>query len=226
MITLRKAEDRRHVKSRERDTWMTFDPEGAADSHRRGFRALDSLNEDRLSPGMSLFPPAREDVDILTYVLEGRLIRPESSGRLETGEFRRSGAGGNERSRVLNGSLSDIARVFQCGLAPGGVAAPEQKRFPTADREGVLRLVASLDGRDGSLRWAPDVLLYSSVLLLGHHVIHEVAAGRGTWLQVIKGSVLLREHELGAGDGAALEGEASVALTARKPAEILLFDLA
>lgn len=226
MITLRRAEDRRHVKDRDRDTWMSFDPDGAADPFRRGFRSLDSFNEERLAPGVPLFLPLREDVDVLTYVMEGRLIRPASSGRQETGEFRRSGAGGEDRSRVLNGSLSELARVFQCGLAPGAVAPAEQKRFPTADREGVLRLVASPDGTQGSLRWAPDVLLYSSVLLLGHHVIHEVAEGRGSWLHIVRGTVLLREHELDDGDGAALEGETSVALTARKPSEILLFDLA
>lgn len=230
MITLRRAEDRLHVRNADRDTWMAFDPGRTLDPFRRGFRALESFNEERLAPEMALAP--QDPVELVTYVLEGALIHRDGlgrRGRLETGEFQRSSACGGSRRRTRNASPTDAAHVFQAGVTSRDVESEpvqEQKRFPAADREGVLRLVVAPGARGGALTWQQDVRLYSSILLLGHHLIHEVAEGRGAWLQVLRGRVLFRDHELGAGDGAALEGESSVALTARGPAEILLFDLA
>jgi redox-sensitive bicupin YhaK (pirin superfamily) len=232
MITLRRAADRLHVRNPDRDTWMAFDPGKTLDPFYRGFRGLETFNEERLAPERPLVPPSRDSVELVTYVLEGALVQGEGArrrGRLETGEFQRSSAGAGSRRRSANASSTDAAHVFQAGLtSPGGGtrAVREQKRFPAPDREGVLRLIVSPDGREGSLRGRPDVRLYSSILIQGQHLIHEVQEGRGAWLQVLRGKVLLRNAELEAGDGAALEGESLMAFTARGPAEILLFDLA
>jgi len=87
-------------------------------------------------------------------------------------------------------------------------------------------MVVSAQGRHESLSIDQDVRLYSSILLLGHHLIHELEAGRVAWLHVVKGRVMLRDHDLRAGDGAAIENESAISFTAQEPAEVLLFDLA
>jgi len=232
MITLRRSEDRRHLKRGISDTWMTFDPENEVDPLRTGFHALESLNEEKLGPETGLHPHPQENLELITYVREGTLIQQDADGelqRLGAGEFQRSNVSHGIRHRALNGSLVDSAHVFQSGiLAKGRAPRPlqEQKRFPQADREGVLRIVVSPDGAKASLPILQDVRLYSSILLLGHHLIHELAAGRGIWLQVVKGRIRLSDRELGPGDGAALENISSVSFTAQEAAEILLFDLA
>lgn len=232
MITLLKSEDRRHVKSGVHDTWMSFDPGNGVIPLRGGFHALTSLNEENPAPEMGLFPLFQDDAEVITYVREGSLVHQDGAGRLGhlgSGEFQRTRARHGIQHRALNDSLIYTAHVFQSGLSPGGEdpgAVQEQRRFSIADREGILRLVVSPDGRDTSLRINQDVRIYSSVLLGGHHLIHELGSGRGAWLQIVKGRILLRGHDLRAGDGAALDGEDSVSFTAREPAEILLFDLA
>jgi redox-sensitive bicupin YhaK (pirin superfamily) len=94
-----------------------------------------------------------------------------------------------------------------------------------AERRGVLRLILSPDGRNQSLRLRQNARVYSSILESGHHVIHELGAGRGAWLHVVSGRIQLIDHVLGTGDGASLVDEAAVSLTAKEASEILLFDL-
>jgi redox-sensitive bicupin YhaK (pirin superfamily) len=232
MITLRRSEDRRHLKRGISNLWMTFDPENQIDPLRRGFHALESLNEEWLGPEMGLHPHPQEDLEIITYVREGTLILQDDSGalgRLGPGEFQRSNICRGVRHRALNGSPIDAAHVFQSAISAKGPAPrppQEQKRFPQADREGSLRIVVSPDGTQESLPILQDVRMYSSILLLGHHLIHELPAGRGAWLHVVKGRIRLGGLEMGAGDGAALENVSSLSFTAQEAAEILLFDLA
>jgi len=238
MITVRRSEARRHVLSGTQDTWLTFDPDNESDPFRFGFRALEALNEETPISEMNLHPHSVEDIEIVTYVREGTLINQDWSGglgRIDSGEFQRTSAARKLRHRVINGSLLNPAHVFQSCITPDGnefQPGTEQKRFPVADRQGVLRLVASSDGRNGSLRIQQDLRMYSSVMLVGHHLIHELTQGRAAWLHVIKGRVLLKgrvilqDQLLGTGDAAALEEEEAVAFTAEIPSEILLFDLA
>jgi len=232
MITIRRSQTRRHIRSGAQDTWLTFDPENQADPYRNGFRALESLNEETPNPEMHLSPHSSEAIDIVTYVREGTLIHQEVNGalgRIQAGEFQRTSAGLTIRHRVINASLLDPAHVFQSSITPDGIEftpGTEKKRFPAADRQGVLRLVASPDGGKGSLRIHQDLRMFSSILLVGHHLVHELTPGRAAWFHVIKGRVLLRDHLLGTGDAAVLEDEPVVAFTAEIPSEILLFDLA
>ena len=231
MITLRRSAERRRLKRGNHDTWMTFDPDNPSDPLRSGFHALESLNEEKLGPEVASYPHTQADAEIITYVREGSLIHQDAGGglgRLGPGEFQRTRACRGIRHRAVNGSLLDYAHVFQFCITPKGVGmqpAQEQRRFPLADREGVLRMVLSPDGGQESLPIDQNVRLYSSILLLGHHLIHELGAGRGAWLHVVKGRVKLREHDLRAGDGAALENESALSFTAQEPAEVLLFDL-
>jgi redox-sensitive bicupin YhaK (pirin superfamily) len=232
MITVRRSGARRRLKSDTQDTWLTFDPEDASDVYRNGFRALEALNEESPNSEMSLHPHREEDLEIVTYVREGAIIHQNAAGilgRLQAGEFQRTSACHSIRHRVINGSLLNPAHVFQSCITPDGSEfepGTEQKRFPVADRKGVLRLIASSDGRGGSLRIHQDVHMYSSILLVGHHLIHELSPGRAAWLHVVKGRVALQNLVLGTGDAAALEAEVAVSFTAQVPSEILLFNLA
>ncbi len=231
VITLRRAEHRRHVRNGVQDTWMAFDPENAADPLGRGFRSLESFNEETPLPAMTLLPHTKRDIEIVTYVREGALVdhvRERKLGLLNAGEFQRTSACREIHQRIINESLLNPAKVFQGCIASNGEGfkpGVEHKRFPVADREGVLLVIASPDGRNGSPRIQQDVQIYSSVLLAGHHPIHALGMGRGAWLHVIQGRVLLRDHHLGTGDAAGLEGERAVSFTAQRPSEIILFDL-
>lgn len=232
MITLRRSAARRHVRNGLHDTWLSFDPASDADPFRGGFRALEALNEESPDPAMSLHPHREADIEIVTYVREGTLSYQDEAGilgRLQAGEFQRTSAGRRLRHRVINGSLLNPAHVFQSHITPDGnelQPGTDQKRFPAADRDGVLRLVASSDGRGGSLQIQQDLRMYSSILQVGHHLVHEIGKGRAAWLHVVKGRLQLQEHVLGTGDAAALEDERAAAFTAQVPSEVLLFNLA
>lgn len=232
MITLRRSAERHRLQRGIHDTWMTFDPGNPLDPLRRGFHALETLNEENLGPEGSLQPHVLNDAEVITYVREGSLIHQDAGGRLGRlgpGEFQRTSARRGIRHRAVNGSLVDDAHVFQFCITPRGVGlqpAQEQRHFPLADREGVLRVVVSPDGGKESLSIDQNLRLYSSILLLGHHLIHELGGGRRAWLHVVQGRVMLRDHDLRTGDGAALDDEGAISFTARESAEILLFDLA
>jgi quercetin 2,3-dioxygenase len=232
MIMVRKSEERRHIQSKSQDTWMTFDPENEGDPLRLGFRGLESLNEERMTPEMGLYPHAPGELDLITYVREGALIHQGEGGsmvRMEAGEFQHRTHSSKTRYRAVNGSRTETAHVFQSWLTPdrtAPAAAQEQKRFYSAERTGSLRLVASRSGRQASLELNPDVQVYSSILRLGNHLVHELQEGRTAWLHVIKGRILLQDRILRTGDGVALVDEAAASFTAQEPSEVLLFDLA
>jgi hypothetical protein len=232
MLTVRRSETRRSVRSGTQETLLTFDPENAADPFRLGFRTLEALNEETPSPEMNLHPHSSVDSEIVTYVREGILINQDWSGglgRIGAGEFQRTSTTQKYRHRVINGSFLNPAHVFQSCITPDGTEfepGTEQKRFPVADRQGFLRIVASPDGRSGSLRIHQDVQMYSSVLLVGCHLIHDLAPGRAAWLHIVKGRVALQEHFLGTGDAVGMENEEAVSFMAQIPSEILLFNLA
>jgi hypothetical protein len=232
MLSVRRSEARRRVRSETQDTWLSFDSDNKADPFRWGFHTLEALNEETPVSEMSLHPHSREDLEIVTYVREGALVHQDGAGtlgRLAAGEFQLTSARRKLRHRVINGSLLNPAHVFQSCITPDDTEfepGAEQKRFPAGDREGVLRLIASPDGKNGSLRLHQDVRMYSSILLVGDHLVHELSPGRAAWLHVVKGRVALREHFLGTGDAAGLENERAVSFTARVPSEVLLFNLA
>jgi redox-sensitive bicupin YhaK (pirin superfamily) len=231
MISLRKSQERRHTSSGGQDTWATFDFENSSDPLRGGFRTLETLNEEGLAPGSGFTLQPEKDLEILTYVFRGALMLEDPAGGtrvLEAGECGRSSARIGTPLRSFNGSLTDRAHVFQCRFTANRSSLKTQadkRRFPLAERRGVLRLILSPDGRNESLQLRQNARIYSSILDSGHHVVHELGSGRAAWLHVVSGRILLIDHILSAGDGASLVDEAAVSLTAQEPSEILLFDL-
>jgi redox-sensitive bicupin YhaK (pirin superfamily) len=231
MITLRRGPERHHVRGGKEEIWHTFYRGAEASSRTAGFAALAALDESRLSPGGDITRQPHRELEIVTYVREGALAQEDSTGHsgvVHAGEFQRLTAGPGVRGRERNPSVVDGAHVFQLCLGPllpGVEPGHEQRRFSTAQRRGGLCVVASPDGRNGSLRGTQDALLYSALLDPGQHVIYELASARSAWLHVVEGEATLDGLVLTSGDGAGLTGERAVSLTAREETEILLVDL-
>jgi redox-sensitive bicupin YhaK (pirin superfamily) len=230
MITIRRAIERHHVRRRKQETWRTFHPGDQADGAADGFGALSALDEIRLSPSAGAAPSPDQGAEIVTYVLKGALAQGDSTGRsgvIHVDEFQRMTTG-RVRHSERNASQKDWAHVFRLSLRPSEAeldCAHEQRLFPVAERRGVLRVVASNDGRRGSLRVHQDALVYSSIIDVGQHLIHPLRSGRIAWLHVVRGEIALAGFVLVAGDGAGVTGEPAVSFTAREDAEILLVDL-
>lgn len=231
MITLCRANERNHERSRKQDVWATFRAPNPASPISQGFGSLELLDEERLPPGATVARHANRDTEILTYLREGAVAQQDSTGHsgvLYAGEFRRTRTGRGVRYREVNASRTDAAHIFRLYLRPsetGLEPSDEHKRFSTADRRYGLCCVASRDARQGSLRIHLDALLYSAVLDRGQHVAHELLQGRSAWLHIVEGEATLAGQVLLTGDGVGLTAERSVSFTARAPTEVLLLDL-
>jgi redox-sensitive bicupin YhaK (pirin superfamily) len=232
MLVVRRNEARqRHVRGKH-EAWLSFPPLGTPDPFAGGLDGVEFLNEDRLAPGATIASQPPHDAEILTYVREGALAFQDSTGRsrvIQAGEFHRVAPGHTARHRSSNASRTEAAHVFQIWLrAPlGGLeSGQDQKRFSAAERRGWLFLVASPDGRRGSLRIQPDVLVYSALLEIGQHLVHDLAPERRVWLHVVQGSAAIDDVVLTTGDGVGISAERAVSFTAREATEFLLLDLA
>jgi len=232
MITVRNADDRGRADLGWLDSRHTFSFADYHDPGQMGFRTLRVLNEDRVQPGQGFGTHPHRDMEILSYVLEGALAHQDSMGTssvLRPGEVQRMTAGTGVLHSEYNPSRTEPLHFLQIwifpqmkGLRPGY----EQKAFAPAERSGRLRLVASRDGRDGSLTIRQDAELHTTLLSKGASVTHPMKPGRFAWVQVARGAVRLNGKPLKAGDGAAASGEESLELTAAVDAEVLIFDLA
>lgn len=232
MITLNRESERHRVKRGQHDTWMTFGSGDGPELNKDEFGILMALNELRIPPGGVSAPHPSEEAEVVTYVYKGTLAQGDSSGKsgvVNAGEFQRMIIARGIRQKEKNPSRSEWAHIFRIYLRPSEVglgSAQEQKRFAIAQRHNLLCVVASPDGRKGSLRLLQDALVFSSVLDPGRHLIHELLPGRRAWLHVIYGEVKLQEVIMTRGDGMGVTIEPSVSLTAQTNTEILLVDLA
>ena len=232
MIQIRKANERGHANHGWLNAYRTFSFASYRDPRHLGFRSLRVMNEDRVAPGEGFGTLPHDNMEIVTYVLEGALEHKDSMGNgevLRPGEFQRMTAGTGITHSEFNPSKSEPVHLYQIWLLPdrkGHEPSYEQKRFPEAEQQNRLRLVASPTAADGSLPIHQDARIFLSQITKGQQVVHEVATGRHAWLQVLRGSVSLNGHELQTSDGAAVSDESSLTIQATNNAEIMLFDLA
>jgi hypothetical protein len=232
MITRRPASERGHADHGWLDTRHTFSFADYHDPRHMGFRALRVINDDRVTAGHGFGTHGHRDMEIVSYVLEGALEHEDSMGTgsvIRPGDVQRMSAGTGVRHSEQNASKTEGVRFLQIWILPERTNLPpsyEQKTFPPEERKNRLRLVASRDGRDGSLTLHQDVALHAAVLDDGAAGEPVLAPGRHAWVQVAKGRVSLGELALDEGDGAAVSGEPAIVLTGRGAAEILVFDLA
>jgi redox-sensitive bicupin YhaK (pirin superfamily) len=236
MITLRKSHERGHANHGWLDTYHTFSFSTYQDPRHTRFRTLRVMNEDWVAPGQGFGRHPHQDMEIVTYVLEGELKHEDSMGNgsvLRAGDFQRMSAGTGIEHSEFNPSSSEPVHLYQIWLFPderGHTPSYEDRTFDPAEKQDRLRLVASPDGRDDSLTIHQDADIYLANLSAGKEVSHELRPGRHAWLQVLRGSVRVGTDdasatELGAGDAAALSEEAAVRVAAVNPAEVMLFDL-
>jgi quercetin 2,3-dioxygenase len=231
MITLLRAEDRVHRNRRGHESWFTFPSHETSTLTRGGFGTLRGLNEERFAPRSSSSQQRCRDTEIVTYVHDGTLGYWDSTGRaqvIQAGEFHRMTAGPGMRRTESNASRRDPAHVFQIWLqpqAPGLESTCELRRFSAALRRNALRVVASGEARDGSLRIHQDAVVCSALLTSGQHLVHEIALGRAAWLHVVRGQICLGDLVLNAGDGVGTTEGRVVSMTAQSEAEVLLIDV-
>ncbi len=231
MIDVRKSEERGVGRHGWLTTRHTFSFANYYDPHQMGFRSLRVINEDEVAPGRGFGAHQHDNMEIISIVMEGALAHRDSTGGegvLRRGEVQRMSAGTGVVHSEFNGSDSEPVHFFQVWILPekGGITPGyEQKLFPEEERRRRLRLLVAPGAEDGALNIHQDARLYSAILGDGERVEHQLASGRGAWLQVARGSVDLNGTKLTAGDGAAIEDESALAITATGDAEILLFDL-
>ena len=232
MITIRKSGDRGHANFGWLDSYHTFSFGNYYDPEHMGFRSLRVINQDRVNGGGGFGTHGHRDMEIVSYVLEGALDHKDSMGNGSTivpGDVQRMTAGTGVMHSEFNHSDSDPVRFLQIWIEPSQTGLEpgyEQTRFSREDKLNQLRLIASPNGRDGSVTVHQDASIYATVLEADRTLDYRLPKGRHGWLQVAGGSVKLNGVELSEGDGAAIAASNSITLQATEEAEVLLFDLA
>jgi redox-sensitive bicupin YhaK (pirin superfamily) len=232
MLTVRPADERGHAVHGWLDSHHTFSFANYYDPEHMGFRALRVINEDRVDGGQGFPPHPHRDMEILSYVLEGGLEHKDSIGTgsiIRPGDVQRMSAGTGVTHSEYNASKSELVHFLQIWIQPSkrGIAPSyEQKTFADAEKRGRLRVVASQDGRDGSVTIQTDAVVYAGLFGRGESAALTLGRGRHAWVQVARGKIRLNGRDLSAGDGAALSDEPAVRVEGVDGGEVLVFDLA
>ena len=231
MMTIRRADERGHADHGWLDSRHTFSFGDYHDPRHMGVGPLRVINEDRVAPGQGFGTHGHRDMEILSYVLEGQLAHRDSLGNgsvLRYGDVQRMTAGTGVRHSEFNASASEPVHFLQiwllpeaAGLAPGY----EERRFDAASKRGQLRLIASAEGRDGSVRIHQDAAVYAAILDGEDRVSFAPGPQRSIYLHMARGRVTVNGTLLNAGDAAQLTPGTAVQLEQGADAELLLFDL-
>ncbi len=231
MIKIRKSNDRGHANYGWLDTNYTFSFNNYYDRNFMGFRDLRVINEDFIEPKRGFPKHGHTDMEIITYVISGELSHEDSMGNGTTilpHEVQRMSAGTGIMHSEYS-SETDKTHLLQIWILPeteGLVPSYEQIYFAPETKKGKLKLVASHDAREGSVKIHQDVSLYASLLEQNESVDFDLAENRHAWFQIVKGSIDLNGEILTAGDGAAVSEENSLKIQASENGtEFLLFDL-
>jgi len=232
MLRIRKADERGHFDFGWLNTYHTFSFDQYYDPNHMAFRSLRVINEDRVAPATGFPTHSHRDMEIITYILEGELRHQDSMGNgsvIRPGDVQRMTAGTGVAHSEFNASQSEPVHLLQIWILPNQrnlTPGYEQKAFGEDERRGQLRLIASPDGRAGSVAINQDANLFASLLRPGDSVEYKMSPERHAWIQLARGAAMVNGEALSQGDGAALSEESSIRIDAEGPAEVLLFDLA
>jgi quercetin 2,3-dioxygenase len=230
MAELRRANERGHANHGWLDSWHSFSFADYFDPQHMGYGPLLVINEDRVQPGSGFGTHGHRDMEIISYVLEGALGHKDSMGNGSTivpGDVQRMSAGTGVRHSEFNHEKAGVTHFLQIWIEPAQAGIPpsyEQKHFTPEQKRGRLRLIASPDGRDGSVKIHQEALLYAGLFDGAERAELALSARRKGYVHVARGNLRVNGHDLGAGDALKLEG-GKVLLEGGRSAEVLVFDL-
>ena len=234
MITIRKSEDRGHVKNGWLESFHTFSFASYHDPKQMGFRSLRVINDDRVAAGRGFGAHAHRDMEILSYVLEGKLAHKDSMGHVEVlgpNEIQKMSAGNGVIHSEFNGSETEAVHFLQIWIEPNGkgsAPAYEQINFDPEEKHNRLKVLAAPTRVPGAVQIQQDASMSVTALDQGSSIRHGIAPGRAAWMHVVSGQVTVNGQVLREGDAAAVQNESllDVVNSGAHTSEVLLFDLA
>ncbi|HMM52337.1 MAG: pirin family protein [Burkholderiales bacterium] len=232
MLTIRKSQDRGYADHGWLKSYHSFSFAGYHDPAHMGWGNLRVINEDRVAPGTGFGEHGHRDMEIVSYVLSGELAHRDSMGNvvgIPPGDVQRMSAGTGVRHSEFNHAEGRTTHFLQIWIEPDATGiAPgyEQKTIPAAEKRGVLRLVASPDGAQGSVTIHADAMLYAGLFDGGERAELALDPARKGYVHLVRGSLEVNGHALSGGDAVLLEGENRIVLANGSDAEVLVFDLA
>ena len=231
MLTIRKSQDRGYADHGWLKSFHSFSFAGYYDPQHMGWGNLRVINEDRIAPGTGFGTHGHRDMEIISYVLAGNLAHKDSMGNVKgipPGDVQRMSAGTGVQHSEFNHAPNDTTHFLQIWIEPSaaGIAPSyEQKTFSDAQKRGVLRLVASRDGAQGSVTIHADAALYAGLFDAAEAATLALNPARKAYVFLVRGQIAVNGQPLSAGDAALLAGESQLALSAGQDAEVLVFDL-
>jgi len=231
MIEVRLAAERGAANLGWLDSKHTFSFGGYHDPKHMGFGNLRVINEDRVQPGQGFATHGHEDMEIISYIIEGALEHKDSMGNgavMKSGEVQRMTAGTGVTHSEFNPSSDAVVHFLQIWILPekqGLEPGYEQKNYSANDKRNKLLLIASPTGRAESIHIHQDVNLYASVLDPDATLTHQIVTGRRGWIQVVSGAIDVNGNSLNEGDGASISDTTDLQITATIETELLLFDM-
>ena len=231
MITILRSEDRGSADFGWLQSRHSFSFGHYYNPQQMGFGNLRVINEDTVLPGKGFGTHGHKDMEIISYVISGALEHRDSMGNgsiIQAGDVQRMSAGSGVQHSEFNPSSSEPVHFLQIWILPertGADPAYQQLHFSGQEKTNRLCLVASRDGRDGSLGIQQEADIFACLLEQGKSVSYALTPGRRGWIQIVRGSVQINGMSLSSGDAAAVEGEESLEIAAGENAEFLLFDL-
>ena len=232
MIQIRRSDERGRANYGWLQANYTFSFANYYDAEFVQFGPLRVLNQDRIDPGRGFDTHGHRDMEIVTYVLDGALRHQDSMGNgseIRPGQVQLMSAGSGVTHSEFNASETDPLHLLQMWVEPtetGTEPRYEEKEFPESERRGAFQLIVSPDGAEGSLTIGQDARLYASLLGPDDRVTLELAPGRAAWLHLAQGRARVGEHDLEAGDGAAVRAESEVGIEGLADGELVVWEVA
>lgn len=231
MIQMRKAGERGHFNHGWLDTWHSFSFADYFDPEHMGYSVLRVINDDRVAPGAGFPPHSHRDMEIVTYLLQGALEHKDSMGNgsvIRPGDIQRMSAGRGVTHSEFNASQTQAAHLLQIWIEPrqrGIDPGYQQKAFPADEKEHRLCLVASSDGRDGSVTIHQDAEIFATILGPNDRLAYTARNGRRAYLHLAQGHIEVNGNRMESGDALKIQDESITILGLVAGSEALLFDL-
>jgi quercetin 2,3-dioxygenase len=232
MIETRKSQERGYADHGWLKSFHSFSFADYHDPKHMGFGSLRVINEDRVAAGMGFGTHGHRDMEIISYVLDGALAHKDSIGNGSTirpGDVQRMSAGTGVRHSEANDSKDGTTHFLQIWIEPSVTGIPpsyEEKHFDEPSKRGKLRLVASSDARNGSVKIHADAAMYAGLFDRTEAATLAIKPGRRAYVHVVRGNVNVNGENFGTGDAAKLTGVSEIAIKNGDNAEVLVFDLA